>query len=263
METPRANLGRIMRHINGIYTQRHNRLQRTDGPLFRGRYKAILVDADAYLLQLTRYIHRNPVEGRGRLPTGLGDYPWSSYPAYVGIVPNPHWLMRDNTYQMLGHKQRYAGYRSYVEQGDDEDLKRSYSRGKSISVLGDTQFRNRARDAAKKGRETLIDEARLDNALRHRPRVDELVTCVAKEYGVSEQAITRRMMAPSPANFPRKVAMYLCQHVGDHSLHVIAKAFHVNHIGSVSRAIHDVKTFLNETPDKPFKRLYKFFNIKQ
>ena len=44
IETPRANLDRIMRHINGIYTQRYNRLKGTDGPLFRGRYKPILVD---------------------------------------------------------------------------------------------------------------------------------------------------------------------------------------------------------------------------
>ena len=54
IETPRANLDRIMRHINGVYTQRYNRLKRVDGPLFRGRYKAILVDKDEYLLQLSR-----------------------------------------------------------------------------------------------------------------------------------------------------------------------------------------------------------------
>ena len=62
VETPRANLDRIMRHLNGVYTQRYNRRKRSDGPLFRGRYKAILVDEDAYLLQVGRYIHRNPLE---------------------------------------------------------------------------------------------------------------------------------------------------------------------------------------------------------
>ena len=51
-----------MRHINGVYTQRFNRFHGCDGQLFRGRYKSILVDEDAYLLQLVRYIHRNPVE---------------------------------------------------------------------------------------------------------------------------------------------------------------------------------------------------------
>ena len=64
-----------MQHINGVYTQRFNRLQRRDGPLFRGRYKAIMVEAGVYRLSLTRYIHCNPVEMRKPLVSYLGDYP--------------------------------------------------------------------------------------------------------------------------------------------------------------------------------------------
>ena len=59
VKTPEANLGRAMRHINGLYTQRYNRLRKQDGPLFRGRYKAILVEEDSYQLQLSRYIRCN------------------------------------------------------------------------------------------------------------------------------------------------------------------------------------------------------------
>lgn len=62
VETPLANLDRIMRHINGVYTQRYNRRKKTDSPLFRGRYNAILVDENGYLLQIGRLIHRNPLE---------------------------------------------------------------------------------------------------------------------------------------------------------------------------------------------------------
>ena len=54
ISTPLANISRIMRHVNGVYTQRYNRLKRTDGPLFRGRFKSIIVDADAYLLQVCK-----------------------------------------------------------------------------------------------------------------------------------------------------------------------------------------------------------------
>ena len=50
-----------MRHINGVYTQRFNGAHSLDGQLFKGRYKAIVVAEDNYLLQLVRYIHRNPV----------------------------------------------------------------------------------------------------------------------------------------------------------------------------------------------------------
>ena len=63
MQTPNANLSRIMRHIDGIYTQQFNRKYNLDGPLFRGRYKSILVGGDSYLLELVRYIHRNPLRG--------------------------------------------------------------------------------------------------------------------------------------------------------------------------------------------------------
>jgi len=76
VETPLANLGRIMRHINGVYTQRHNRLKKTDGPLFRGRYKSILVDEDAYLLQVSCYIHRNPLEVKRAASDALESHQW-------------------------------------------------------------------------------------------------------------------------------------------------------------------------------------------
>ena len=62
IQTPGGDLARCMRHLNGIYTQRFNRAHHCDGQLFGGRYKSILVDADSYLLELVRYIHRNPLE---------------------------------------------------------------------------------------------------------------------------------------------------------------------------------------------------------
>ena len=62
IQTPDANLSRCMRHVNGVYTQRFNRNHVLDGQLFRGRYKAILVEGDSYLLELLRYVHRNPLE---------------------------------------------------------------------------------------------------------------------------------------------------------------------------------------------------------
>ena len=80
IQTPEANISRSMRHINGVYTQRFNKIHGYDGHLFRGRYKSILIDADSYLLQVMRYIHRNPITA------GLTDklnYSWSSHKAYL------------------------------------------------------------------------------------------------------------------------------------------------------------------------------------
>jgi len=64
IKMPEGNLGRAMQHINGLYTQRYNRMRKTDGPLFRGRYKAILVEEDSYQLQLSRYSVRIDIEIR-------------------------------------------------------------------------------------------------------------------------------------------------------------------------------------------------------
>lgn len=73
LETPKESLSRIKHHVNGVYTQRHNRLEKTDGPFFRGRYKLVLVDEDDYLLPLARYIHLNPIETNRPMVKALGD----------------------------------------------------------------------------------------------------------------------------------------------------------------------------------------------
>jgi putative transposase len=137
IETPNANLSRLMRHINGVYTQRYNRLKKTDGSLFRGRYKSILVDQDSYLLQLSRYIHRNPIDMKRPLVELLADYRWSSDPAYVGKIDPPEWLYRDKTYRMLGHDDPSTGYANYVAAGVDKDTADFYRKGNIATLIGD------------------------------------------------------------------------------------------------------------------------------
>jgi putative transposase len=88
--TRRANLSLLMRHVNGIYTQVYNRRHGKVGHLFQGRFKAILVDRDAYLLSLCRYVERNPV-GAG-IVAQAPDWPWSSCRAHLGLTPGPAWL---------------------------------------------------------------------------------------------------------------------------------------------------------------------------
>ena len=91
IETPAGNLSQIMRHINGAYTIYYNIKHRRSGHLFQGRYKAILVDADAYAAELTRYIHLNPI--RAGIIENPEKYKWSSYACYIGKKKKPKWLM--------------------------------------------------------------------------------------------------------------------------------------------------------------------------
>ena len=90
IETPDANLSAGMRQLNGVYTQHFNRTHRLVGHLFQGRFKAILVERDAYLLELSRYVVLTPV--RARMVERAGDWRLSIYRAMMGLAPAPPWL---------------------------------------------------------------------------------------------------------------------------------------------------------------------------
>jgi len=99
LHTRQGNLSRLMRHLNGVYTQRFNRRHGLAGHLFQGRFKAILVDRDAYLLTLCRYVERNPVAaGLVAVPQA---WPWSSCRAHLGLEPTPPWLDTDGLHGYL------------------------------------------------------------------------------------------------------------------------------------------------------------------
>ncbi len=93
VETAKGNLSQIMRHINGAYTTYFNVKRKRAGHLFQGRYKAILVEADEYAKELSRYIHLNPVRA------GIVDKPeefiWSSHSSYIGKKRKLEWLQTD------------------------------------------------------------------------------------------------------------------------------------------------------------------------
>ena len=90
VQTARANLSVLMRQVNANYTQRYNHRHGKVGHLFQGRYKAILVDRDAYLLAVCRYVELNPV--RAGLLKDARTWPWSSLQAHLGLVDAPPWL---------------------------------------------------------------------------------------------------------------------------------------------------------------------------
>lgn len=79
--------------MNGVYTQRFNRKHGRVGHVFQGRYKAIIVQKESYLLELVRYIVLNPV--RAQVVCSAKDWRWSNYKGTAGLVPAPEWLKMD------------------------------------------------------------------------------------------------------------------------------------------------------------------------
>jgi REP element-mobilizing transposase RayT len=117
VETPDGNLSAGMRQLNGIYTQTFNRRHGRVGHVLQGRFKAILVDKDSYLLELCRYIVLNPV--RAKMVKQPKNYSWSSYRAMAGLSSAPAFLTRDWLLAQFGRQRRMAEkrFREFVAQG--------------------------------------------------------------------------------------------------------------------------------------------------
>jgi REP element-mobilizing transposase RayT/DNA-binding MarR family transcriptional regulator len=117
VETVDPTLARGMRQLNGVYTQEFNRRHSRTGHVFQGRYKAILVERDAYLLELARYVVLNPV--RAKMGRSAKDWPWSSYRATAGIEVAPPLLATDWILEQFGpsKKKAQAAYRKFVSAG--------------------------------------------------------------------------------------------------------------------------------------------------
>jgi len=117
IETPGANLCHGMRQLNGVYTQRFNRRHDRVGHIYQGRYKAILVERDAYLLELCRYVVLNPV--RANMVEDVSHWPWSSYCATINMQIAPAWLSVDWLLSQFGRgrKQCHVRYAQFVKEG--------------------------------------------------------------------------------------------------------------------------------------------------
>ena len=138
IETPESNLSLGMRQLNGVYTQRFNRTHNRVGHVFQGRFKAILVDKDAYLLELARYIVLNPV--RARMVRRAGDWPWSSYRATSGIETKHDWLQIDWLLSCFAKRRKtaYERYIQFVQEGKGQPS--PWESLKNQVYLGDEKF---------------------------------------------------------------------------------------------------------------------------
>ena len=119
LETPKANLSHGMRQLNGRYTQVFNRRHHRVGHLFQGRFTAILVEKEAHLLELCRYVVLNPV--RAKMVAHPRLWHWSSYRGTAGELTGPAWLSTEWVLGQFGVRQREAHqrYRQFVLEGRD------------------------------------------------------------------------------------------------------------------------------------------------
>jgi len=249
-----------MRHVDGVYTQCFNRAHKCDGALFRGRYKAMVVEAETYLLELVRYIHSNPV--RAGVVDTVDGYRWSSDQAYRSGCQQWAWLDKSVVVSLLGEDGESQGraYRQFMSEPDSDELSSLFSRKRIPSLLGSRDFIDRMKARFR----NLRDHPEIPESKVLSPGIDliKMAVCDAYKIDGSDLLSSRRGIT----NEARNVAIYLCRRLSGETLARIGKEFHLDNYGSVSSVVsrmkktlrHDVR--LRKRVDKVERQLRKAQN---
>ncbi|WP_126455863.1 REP-associated tyrosine transposase [Sulfuriflexus mobilis] len=220
IETPDKNLSKGMRHLNGVYTQRFNHTHGRVGHVFQGRYKAILVEKDAYLLELARYIVLNPV--RARMVRAAKEWPWSSYRATVGQRVPQKWLHTDWILSAFAKQKKTAmtRYKTFVSEGKHQPS--PWEQLKNQIFLGDEAF------------------------------VENMLCKMSPEIKLSEIPAAQKRTPPKPLSFyekkfpDRNTAITHAYRSGGYSMEEVGEYFGL-HYSRVSRIIRNVEMAKDKT----------------
>lgn len=239
LETLQGTLLKIMHGINSSYTGYFNRRHKRSGHLFQGRYKGILVDKDAYLMQLSRYVHLNPV--RARIVARPEQYKWSSYPGYIGKEKENSWVEYAWVLSKFGLDKMEARnkYRAYVEEGVTAELESPLKNIQGQAVLGDEEFVCEIKKMlnGKILSREIVERKRLTTQLRP----SEIISKVALTFGIDVNTIIEKRRRD---NIARKVAIYYVQRHTGLNNEEIGRMFGGIHSSAVSKASTAVKNGL-------------------
>jgi putative transposase len=193
IETTKVNLSVFMHTVQSGYTVYFNRKRNRSGHLFQGRFKSLLVDKDAYLLELSRYIHLNPV--RARITERPEGYRYSSYHAYC--TPSEEtFVFRD---LILGMAHGAAHYRLFVESALSEELRDPFKNTYGGMILGRKSF---IKDTLKSLKDTHRQEVSSRRMLKDTAEIEDILSLVSRHFTVSREAVL--------TTFPyRNYAVYL------------------------------------------------------
>lgn len=201
LETPYKNLSKIMHHLNSSYTTYINIKRKRSGHLFQGRYKSILVDRDNYLLELSRYMHLNPV--RAQMVNRPEEYLYSSYGAYIFgndelATVTPVLSMLDLDADAARQK-----YKVFVESALGIEMETPLGNLYGGMILGSTGF---IKDTLKQLEGQILnrEETSHRKALQASSGADDIIVIVCERYGVAQDELPFK-----GRNDLRKICMYL------------------------------------------------------
>ena len=220
IETLRPNLIKIMHGLNSGYTGYFNKKYKRSGHLFQGRYKAIIVDKENYLLELSRYVHLNPL--RAKIINKPQDYKWCSYGGYirkkeVNNLNNYNWLL-----SIFGNEEKKSRrqYKEFVEEGIAKKLENPVKRAVGNMILGSKEFIDSI--LVKIDRDEIGQEIANRNEILKTINPQEVIKEVSNKYKIKPIEITN---TGTRNNEARNVAIYITRNVCELSNKETAKIF--------------------------------------
>jgi len=237
VETPEPNLSAGMQYLNGSYTSYFNRRHRRSGHLFQGRFKGHLIEEDGYFLEVSRYIHLNPV--RARVVAHPEQYPWSSYPGYQRARRTMAWITYDRVLDEFGAEAGVARrrYARFVRAGVEEPPPSPFEGALEGMLVGSETFVARIR--------RLLEQRPADRGipqlerLRERPSLEQILRVVGEHFGV---AATRWAPGRRSDDASRAVAAFLARCRFGYPAGQVAHALGYRSTSSVTRALARIES---------------------
>jgi putative transposase len=217
--TSEANLRKFMQRFNTTYTVNFNRRHQRGGHLFQGRYKAILIEKDEYLAELSRYIHLNPVRIKENSQLEVEDkqrilkkYDWSSYAGYTHLRKRQSFVHYSEILAMVAGEDSFGGRRKYeqfVMDGVRKDMNITLWKGvRGQTVLGSDDFVDWVYDRFLSKRKMDRRELTGIKDLETGPAtLEEIARAVSRQFGIEEEKLYRPRGSPQA----RSILMELCR----------------------------------------------------
>lgn len=229
IHTPKAQLSRAMRHLNGIYTQRYNKAHDYEGPVFAGRFHSLVFDPAQYLTDMVVYVNSRCVEFG--LSPKASDYPHCSHPAYMRERERPTWLHCEKVTAGLGFIKALANakFNRMVTQGPSQSFVDLLENERSI--LGNKDFKEQVRYHG------LMQDKRTQKKSKTQTQstAQEILDFVASAYEVPVKQIKSSQSGVS--NEARNMAVYQLRQVGGFPQKEIARVLNSSNPYTVAKVL--------------------------
>ena len=254
LKTKKANLSKSMQWFGMIYTQRYNIRHNRSGHLFQGRFKSFLVENDGYMMQLSCYIHRNPL--RAGISKRLTDYKWSSYLSFAYGKKAKKWLKINLILSQFSgkKKEKYKAYRKKV-QGYSNEEKRIWEDFKHGLFFGTQEFIDETRE--KYLPEKLHNEKPQQKDVKRSKNIEEQLVKAANAIGIDLEKIKRSKRLTGEDKIRRDLLMNMLWETGLYKNEDIGNFFGVTY-SSVSKSVNEIRPLIIK--DKKVKKMFEMCN---